>query len=36
MVVMKSTIRDGDGKVAATGYAVENRSFGKIQTKILR
>ena len=30
MVVMKSTIRDGDGKVAATGYAEENRSFGKI------
>ena len=30
MVVMKSTIRDSDGKVAATGYAEENRSFGKI------
>lgn len=30
MVVMKSTIRDGDGKVAATGYAEEDRSFGKI------
>ena len=30
MVVMKSTIRDGDGKVVATGYAEENRSFGKI------
>ena len=30
MVVMKSTIRDSDGKVAATGYAEEDRSFGKI------
>tara|TARA_R100000700_G_scaffold16046_1_gene22250 strand:+ start:441 stop:1097 length:657 start_codon:yes stop_codon:yes gene_type:complete len=30
MVVMKSTIRDSDGKVAATGFAEENRSFGKI------
>ena len=30
IVVMKSTIRDSDGKVAATGYAEENRSFGKI------
>ena len=30
IVVMKSTIRDGDGKVAATGYAEEDRSFGKI------
>ena len=30
MVVMKSIIRDSDGKVAATGYAEEDRSFGKI------
>ena len=30
MVVMKSTIRDSDGKVAATGFAEENRSLGKI------
>ena len=30
MVVVKSTIRDSDGKVAATGYAEEDRSFGKI------
>ena len=30
MVVMKSTIRDSDGKIAATGFAEENRSFGKI------
>ena len=35
MVVMKSTIRDGDGKVAATGYAEENRSFGKINNCLL-
>ena len=30
MVVMKSTIRDASGKVAATGFAEENRSLGKI------
>ena len=30
MVVMKSTIRDSHGKDAATGFAEENRSLGKI------
>ena len=30
MVVMKSTIRDSDGKIAATGFAEENRRLGKI------
>lgn len=30
MVVMKSTIKDNHGRVVATGYAEENRSFGKI------
>lgn len=30
MVVMKAAIRDANNRIVATGYAEENRSFGKI------
>ena len=30
MVVMRATIKDSEGRVRATGYAEENRAYGKI------